>query len=47
MLNDAKIHALDPSDKDYKVNDSPKLWVVVTPKGSKIFRYRYTFAGKD
>jgi integrase len=47
MLNDAKIRALGPSDKDYKVNDSPKLWVVVTPKGSKIFRYRYTFAGKD
>lgn len=47
MLNDARIRALGPADKDYKILDTPKLWLVVTPKGTKIFRYRYTFAGKD
>lgn len=46
MLNDTKLQALKAKDRQYKVSDRDGLYVTVTPKGRKIFRYDYRLDGK-
>lgn len=46
MLTDAKIRALKPRPKLYRVADSAGLCLEITPKGAKHWRYRYRWAGK-
>ena len=46
QLSDNKIKALKPKEKEYKVGDGGGLWLFVTPKGSKLWRFRYTLNGK-
>lgn len=46
MLSDNKIKSLKAKDKGYKVFDQMGLYVYVTPKGGKSFRFDYTFLGK-
>jgi integrase len=45
MLTDTKIRALKPDQKPYRVADSNGLCRKVTPAGSKLWRYRFRFAG--
>ena len=46
-LTDAKIRALKPKDKAYKVSDFGGLYINVTAKGSKRWRLKYRFNGKE
>ena len=46
-LSDAKIKALKPKEKMYKVSDGRSLYVWVYPNGSKYFRVKYRFKGKE
>jgi len=41
MLSDAKIKALKPTGKKYKTSDFDGLYIEVTAKGSKIWRFKY------
>ncbi|MEM9359605.1 MAG: integrase arm-type DNA-binding domain-containing protein [Pseudomonadota bacterium] len=46
MLTDLKIQNLRAREKNYKVTDREGLYVTVTPKGTKVFRYDYQIGGK-
>ena len=46
-LTDTRIRQLKAKGKPYKVADGGGLIVYVTPKGSKLWRLRYRFAGKE
>lgn len=46
-LNDLKIRSLKPQEKPYKVFDGKGLYLLVTPKGSKLWRFNYRFNGKN
>ncbi|WP_416463245.1 tyrosine-type recombinase/integrase [Sphingomonas sp. VDB2] len=43
MLNDAKIKAAKPRDKDYRLTDSGQLYLQVSRAGGKHWRMNYTF----
>ena len=47
MLTDAKIKALAPKEKLYRVADRDGLYVAVSPAGSKSFRYNYRYNGRQ
>lgn len=47
MLTDRQIKGLQPKDKDYKVSDGAGLFLLVTPAGGKLWRFRYRLSGKD
>src|SRR5579875_3946636 len=46
MLTDKKLKALRPRGKVYRLADAGGLCVEVAPTGSRLWRYRYRFAGK-
>jgi integrase len=46
-LTDMQIRSLKPADKTYKVTDERGLYLEVSPGGSKLWRYKYIFMGKD
>ena len=46
-LTDAKIRALKAADRPYKVTDNRGLYLEVSPNGTKLWRFRYRFLGKD
>ena len=46
MLTEIKIKALKPRDKSYKAYDAGGLFLQVMPSGSKLWRFRYQFAGR-
>jgi len=46
-LSDVKIRNLKPQSKPYKVADFDGLFVVVNPKGSKLWRFKYRLDGKE
>ena len=46
-LTDRKIQALKSKAKPYKVSDFGGLYINVTPKGSKLWRQKYRFQGKE
>lgn len=46
-LTDAKIRALKAKSKAYKVSDFGGLYLNVTTKGSKLWRLKYRFSGKE
>jgi integrase len=45
-LNEMKIRKAKPKDKFYKLSDSNGLYLHVTEKGSKLWRFKYRFDGK-
>jgi integrase len=47
MLSDAKARKALPGEKDYKLADGAGLFLLVRPNGSKLWRYKYRFAGKE
>ena len=47
MLNDAKIRAAKPRDKAYKLTDSHRLYLLVKPGGSKLWKWSYCYNGKQ
>lgn len=46
-LSDMQIRALKPRDKVYKITDERGLYLEVHPTGSRLWRYKYLFMGKD
>src|SRR5262245_46923011 len=46
MLTDAKLRGLNAKERLYRVADSNGLAIEVSTSGSKLWRYRYRFAGK-
>jgi len=47
LLNDTKIKNLKPKDKPYKVGDSGGLYIHITKNGTKFWRQKYRFNGKE
>lgn len=47
MLNDAKVRAAKPREKAYKLTDSHRLYVLVKPGGSKLWKWSYAYGGKQ
>ncbi|MBM4231731.1 MAG: DUF4102 domain-containing protein [Gammaproteobacteria bacterium] len=47
MLTDKAIRALKPNEKPYKVSDGLGLYLSVQPNGSRLWRLKYRFAGKE
>ena len=46
-LTDTAIRATKPREKPYKVYDRDGLFLLVNPSGSKLWRWRYRFDGKE
>jgi len=46
-LTDAKIKALKPKDRSFKIADFDGLFLLVTPKGSKLWKFKFRFGGKE
>jgi integrase len=46
-LSDVKVRNAKPQTKPYKVSDGEGLFLVVSPSGSKYWRLKYFFAGKE
>ncbi len=46
-LNDLKIRTAKAQHKPYKLSDSGGLFLLVTPKGSKYWRFKYHFQSKE
>ncbi|MEN9266279.1 MAG: integrase arm-type DNA-binding domain-containing protein [Thermostichales cyanobacterium BF4_bins_65] len=47
MLSDAKVRAAKPREKPYKLFDEKGLYLEVMPNGSKLWRYKFSFQGKE
>ena len=47
MLNDAKVRAAKPRPKAFKLTDSHRLYLLVKPSGSKLWKWNYTYDGKQ
>ncbi len=46
-LTDAKLRAAKPSNKPYKLYDMNGLFIFISPNGSKLWRLKYQFRGKE
>ncbi len=46
-ITDARARNAKPNDKDYKVTDERGLYLLVKTNGSKLWRYKYRFSGKE
>ena len=46
-LSDAKARNAKPKAKAYKISDGEGLFLLITPSGSKYWRLKYFFAGKE
>lgn len=46
-ISDAALRAAKPSDKPYKIAAGGGLYLEVTPRGSKLWRWKYRIQGKE
>jgi integrase len=46
-LTDKQVAAAKPSEQPYKLADGNGLHLLITPAGSKLWRWKYRFAGKE
>lgn len=47
MLTDAKVRIAKPRPKPYKIADANRLFLLVAPGGGKLWRWNYTYDGKN
>jgi integrase len=47
MLTDTKIRTAKPRPKSYKLSDTNRLFLLVAPGGGKLWRWNYSFDGKN
>ena len=47
MLSDTKVRATKPREKSYKLTDANRLFLLVTPSGGKLWRWNYSYDGKQ
>ncbi len=45
-LSDVRLRNAKPKEKSYKIHDSKGLYIIITPKGGKWWRFDYLFQGK-
>lgn len=46
-LSDLRIRNAAPKDKAYKLTDGRGLYLLVQPNGSKLWRMKYSFMGRE
>ncbi|HEX3966857.1 MAG TPA: integrase arm-type DNA-binding domain-containing protein [Edaphobacter sp.] len=46
-LTDAKVKTAKPTAKAYRISDGHSMYLWVTPSGGKLWRWAYTYAGKE
>ena len=46
-LSDVKVRSAKPEEKAYKLTDGDGMVLLVHPNGSKYWRLRYRFGGKE
>jgi integrase len=46
-LTDVKIKSAKPAAKAYRISDGHSMYLWVTPSGGKLWRWAYTYAGKE
>lgn len=46
-LTDTAIRAIKPAAKPFKVSDAQGLYLLVSPSGSRLWRFKYRFGGKE
>src|ERR1700693_1479991 len=46
-LSDFALRKAKPEEKPYKLSDGGGLYALVTPRGSKLWRLKYRFGGKE
>jgi hypothetical protein len=46
-LSDTTIRNAKPKEKPYKLFDDKGLFLLINPNGSKYFRFKYRFGGKE
>jgi hypothetical protein len=46
-LKDIQIKTAKPKEKDYKLTDGGGLYLLLTSGGSKLWRFKYRFDGKE
>jgi hypothetical protein len=46
-LTDTAIRKAKPASKEWKLADERGLYLLVTPNGSKLWRLKYRFGGKE
>lgn len=46
-LTDIKIRKVKSSEKPYKLSDEKRLFLLIAPNGSKYWRFKYRFDGKE
>ncbi len=46
-LSDSAVRTLKPGEKPFKQYDRGGLFLLVNPNGSKLWRWRYRFGGKE
>ena len=47
MLTDTKVRNAKPRPKSYKLADANRLFLLVAPGGGKLWRWNYTYDGKN
>lgn len=47
MLTDVQLRRIAPKDKAYKLADAGGLFILVQPNGSRLWRMKYRFGGKE
>ncbi|UVO50094.1 integrase arm-type DNA-binding domain-containing protein [Sphingomonas sp. SUN019] len=47
MLTDMKVRTAKPRPKSYKLADANRLFLLVAPSGGKLWRWNYTYDGKN
>jgi len=47
MLSSVKVRSIGPKEKSKKYYDAEGLYLLVSPKGTKLWRMRYRFGGKE
>jgi hypothetical protein len=46
-LTDVQIRSLKPAGKSYKITDERGLYLEIQPTGSKLWRYKCGYMGKE
>jgi hypothetical protein len=46
-LSDTQCKNAKPKEKPYKLADEKGMFLLVNPNGSKYFRFKYRFGGKE
>jgi integrase len=47
LLTDARVRTAKPRAKSYKLTDSNRLFLLVTPSGGKLWRWNYAYDGRQ